>query len=95
MGIEVVKLEERCARRTACIQESYRLKPAVQPRRASALLCKAFMHLDVREGKAKSDFRILWIQILDLLDRLMNIDKNDQLVSDFRFVWRWSLSRYP
>jgi brefeldin A-resistance guanine nucleotide exchange factor 1 len=49
--------------------------------RASALLCKAFMHLDVREGQAKSDFRVLWIQILDLLDRLMNIDKSDQLVS--------------
>lgn len=48
--------------------------------RASALLCKAFMHLDVREAQSKTDFRILWIQILDLLDRLMNIDKNDQLV---------------
>jgi len=48
--------------------------------RASALLCKAFMHLDVREGQAKADFRILWIQILDLLDRLMNINKGDQLV---------------
>ncbi|RDB21501.1 hypothetical protein Hypma_011417 [Hypsizygus marmoreus] len=47
--------------------------------RASALLCKAFMHLDVREGQAKADFRVLWIQILDLLDRLMNIDKGDQL----------------
>ncbi|GLB35139.1 putative guanine nucleotide exchange [Lyophyllum shimeji] len=47
--------------------------------RASALLCKAFMHLDLREGQAKADFRILWIQILDLLDRLMNIDKTDQL----------------
>lgn len=47
--------------------------------RASALLCKAFMHLDVREDQAKADFRILWIQILDLLDRLMNIDKGDQL----------------
>ncbi|KAG6854955.1 hypothetical protein C0991_009778 [Blastosporella zonata] len=46
--------------------------------RASALLCKAFMHLDVREGQTK-DFRILWIQILDLLDRLMNIDRSDQL----------------
>ncbi|KAF5386877.1 hypothetical protein D9615_001681 [Tricholomella constricta] len=47
--------------------------------RASALLCKAFMHLDMREGQAKADFRIIWIQILDLLDRLMNIDKGDQL----------------
>ncbi len=48
--------------------------------RASALLCKAFMHLELRENQAKYDFRLLWIQILDLLDRLMNIDKNDQLV---------------
>lgn len=48
--------------------------------RASALLCKAFMHLDVREDQVKADFRILWIQILDLLDRLMNIDKGDHLV---------------
>ncbi|KAG5650373.1 hypothetical protein H0H81_012460 [Sphagnurus paluster] len=47
--------------------------------RASALLCKTFMHLDIREGPAQADFRILWIQILDLLDRLMNIDKGDQL----------------
>ncbi|KAF8894409.1 Sec7-like domain is implicated in guanine nucleotide exchange function [Infundibulicybe gibba] len=47
--------------------------------RASALLCKTFMHLEVRESPARSDFRILWIQILDLLDRFMNIDKSDQL----------------
>lgn len=49
--------------------------------RASALLCKAFMHFEVRESQANADIRILWIQILDLLDRLMNIDKGDQLVS--------------
>ena len=48
--------------------------------RASALLCKAFMHLELRENQVKHDFRLLWIQILDLLDRLMHIDKNDQLV---------------
>ncbi|PFH49117.1 hypothetical protein AMATHDRAFT_148392 [Amanita thiersii Skay4041] len=47
--------------------------------RACALLCKAFMHLEIRETQAKYDFRLLWIQILDLLDRLMNLDKNDQL----------------
>ncbi|KAJ7929284.1 Sec7-like domain is implicated in guanine nucleotide exchange function [Mycena leptocephala] len=47
--------------------------------RASALLCKAFMHFEVRESQANADIRILWIQILDLLDRLMNIDKGDQL----------------
>lgn len=48
--------------------------------RASALLCKAFMHFEVRESQANADIRILWIQILDLLDRLMNVDKGDQLV---------------
>lgn len=47
--------------------------------RASALLCKAFMHLEAREGQ-KADIRVLWIQVLDLLDRLMNIDRRDQLV---------------
>ncbi|KAF9452840.1 Sec7-like domain is implicated in guanine nucleotide exchange function [Macrolepiota fuliginosa MF-IS2] len=46
--------------------------------RACALLCKVFMHLEVRE-QVKTDFRVLWIQILDLLDRLMNIDRGDQL----------------
>lgn len=49
--------------------------------RASALLCKTFMHFEMREALAQSDIRVLWIQILDLLDRLMNIDKQDQLVS--------------
>ncbi|TFK42763.1 Sec7-like domain is implicated in guanine nucleotide exchange function [Crucibulum laeve] len=47
--------------------------------RASALLCKAFMHLEVRESNAATDLRLLWIQILDLLDRLMNVDRGDQL----------------
>lgn len=47
--------------------------------RASALLCKAFMHFEARDG-LKADIRVLWIQVLDLLDRLMNIDRRDQLV---------------
>ncbi|CAK5279479.1 unnamed protein product [Mycena citricolor] len=47
--------------------------------RASALLCKVFMHFEVRETQTNADIRLLWIQILDLLDRLMNIDKGDQL----------------
>ncbi|KAI0811245.1 Sec7-domain-containing protein [Irpex lacteus] len=46
--------------------------------RASALLCKAFMHFEAREDM-KADIRVLWIQVLDLLDRLMNIDRRDQL----------------
>ncbi|KAL0577890.1 GDP/GTP exchange factor for ARF [Marasmius crinis-equi] len=47
--------------------------------RASALLCKTFMHYVVRESQAQADIRILWIEVLDLLDRFMNINKNDQL----------------
>lgn len=47
--------------------------------RACALLCKAFMHFEAREGQ-RADIRVLWIQVLDLLDRLMNIDRRDQLV---------------
>jgi brefeldin A-resistance guanine nucleotide exchange factor 1 len=47
--------------------------------RASALLCKAFMHFEVRDGNT-ADVRVLWIQVLDLLDKLMNTDKQDQLV---------------
>lgn len=47
--------------------------------RASALLCKAFMHFEVRENRTKSDIRILWIEILDLLDRLINAGKTEQL----------------
>lgn len=48
--------------------------------RGSALLCKVFMHLELRESRAKTDFRLLWIQVLDLLDRLMNVSRGDQLV---------------
>lgn len=47
--------------------------------RASALLCKSFMHLEAREGQT-ADIRVLWIQVLDLLDRLMHVDRRDQLV---------------
>jgi brefeldin A-resistance guanine nucleotide exchange factor 1 len=49
--------------------------------RASALLCKTFMQLEVRDGESQADIRVVWIQVLDLLDRLMNIDRQDQLVS--------------
>lgn len=48
--------------------------------RGSALLCKVFMHLELRESRVKTDFRLLWIQVLDLLDRLMNVNRGDQLV---------------
>ena len=48
--------------------------------RASALLCKAFMHFEVQEGSRRSDIRVLWIETLDLLDRLINAEKSEQLV---------------
>jgi len=48
--------------------------------RGSALLCKVFMHLELRESRVKTDFRLLWIQVLDLLDRLMSVSRGDQLV---------------
>lgn len=51
--------------------------------KGAALLCKVFMHLEVRESRATTDFRLLWIQVLDLLDRLMHANRGDQLVSFF------------
>ena len=48
--------------------------------RAASLLCKAFMQLEVQEGESQTDIRVVWIQVLDLLDRLMNINRQDQLV---------------
>lgn len=47
--------------------------------RASALLCKVFMQFEARDGQT-ADIRVLWIQVLDLLDRLMHVDRRDQLV---------------
>ncbi|THH10280.1 hypothetical protein EW145_g1429 [Phellinidium pouzarii] len=47
--------------------------------RASVLLCKVFMQLEVNDEAKHNDIRVLWIQILDLLDRLMNVDRRDQL----------------
>lgn len=48
--------------------------------RASALLCKVFMQLEVNDGAKDRDIQPLWIQILDILDRLMNVDRRSQLV---------------
>lgn len=53
--------------------------------RASALLCKAFMHLEAREGQ-QSDIRVLWMRVLDLLERLMHVDRRDPLVSYMHLV---------
>ncbi|KAH8117228.1 Sec7-domain-containing protein [Phellopilus nigrolimitatus] len=65
------------------------LKPQVMQRdlrgmpetrlRASVLLCKVFMQYEVNDEAKQKDIRGLWIQILDLLDRLMHAGKRDQL----------------
>ncbi|KAL5533225.1 GEA2 [Sanghuangporus sanghuang] len=47
--------------------------------RASVLLCKVFIQLEVNDEVKEKDIRPLWIEILDLLDRLMNTDRRDQL----------------
>ena len=63
--------------------EVFNRDPAGMPEtrlRAASLLCKAFMQLEVKEGGSQADIRVVWIQVLDLLDRLMNIDRQDQLV---------------
>jgi brefeldin A-resistance guanine nucleotide exchange factor 1 len=63
--------------------EVFNRDPAGMPEtrlRAASLLCKAFMQLEVKEGENQTDIRVVWIQVLDLLDRLMNIDRQDQLV---------------
>ena len=63
--------------------EVFNRDPAGMPEtrlRAASLLCKAFMQLEVKEGESQADIRLVWIQVLDLLDRLMNIDRQDQLV---------------
>ena len=63
--------------------EVFNRDPAGMPEtrlRAASLLCKAFMQLEVKEGESQGDIRLVWIQVLDLLDRLMNIDRQDQLV---------------
>jgi len=62
--------------------EVFNRDPAGMPEtrlRAASLLCKAFMQLEVKEGESQTDIRVVWIQVLDLLDRLMNVDRQDQM----------------
>ncbi|KAL4065359.1 hypothetical protein V8B97DRAFT_2022848 [Scleroderma yunnanense] len=47
--------------------------------RASALLCKVFIHFEVRDNRAKADVRVLWIEILDLLDKIIAVERSEQL----------------
>lgn len=69
--------------------EVFNRDPAGMPEtrlRAASLLCKAFMQLEVKEGESQTDIRVVWIQVLDLLDRLMNVDRQDQLVQTNIFL---------
>ncbi|KAI6036851.1 hypothetical protein BKA83DRAFT_4168243, partial [Pisolithus microcarpus] len=43
------------------------------------LLCKVFMHFEVRDKRGKAEVRAIWIQILDLLDRLVGAEKSELL----------------
>ncbi|KAI5983797.1 hypothetical protein EDD15DRAFT_2485980, partial [Pisolithus albus] len=47
--------------------------------RASTLLCKAFMHFEVRDKRGKAEVRAIWIEILDVLDRLVGAEKSELL----------------
>jgi len=49
---------------------------------ACGLLCNVFMQLAIRPSEQAVDLRVLWIQILDLLDRLMSIDRKGQLYEE-------------
>lgn len=63
--------------------EVFNRDPAGMPEtrlRAASLLCKAFMQLEVKEGEGQTDIRVVWIQVLDLLDRLMSVNRQNQLV---------------
>lgn len=68
--------------------------------RASTFLCKAFMHFEVRENN-QADIRVLWIQVLDLLDRLMHAHRRDQMVrgrsltTDYRSIQHVCYSMKP
>ena len=52
--------------------------------RASVLLCKAFMRFEVSDNVAGEDVTECWMEVLDYLGRLMQIDPSEQLV---RFVF--------
>lgn len=52
--------------------------------RASVLLCKAFMRFEVSDNVAGEDVSECWMQVLDYLGRVMQVDHSEQLV---RFVF--------
>ena len=64
--------------------------------RASVLLCKAFMRFEVSDNVAGEDVTECWMQVLDYLGRLIQIDHSEQLVRSVflfdtrngRLMWR-------
>lgn len=44
------------------------------------------MHFEVNDAAKQKDIVLLWIQLLDVLDKLMHADKRDQLVSIFMWI---------
>ncbi len=54
--------------------------------RASVLLGKAFMRFEVSDNVAGEDVTECWMQVLDYLGRLMQIDHSEQLVR-FAFLF--------
>jgi golgi-specific brefeldin A-resistance guanine nucleotide exchange factor 1 len=52
--------------------------------RGAALLCKAFMRFEVRDGAGEhggAGAEALWVHVLDLLAQLVVSDRSDQMVS--------------
>ena len=56
--------------------------------RASVLLCKAFMRFEVNDNGGGEDVTECWMQVLDYLGRLMQIDHSEQLV---RFLFLFDI----
>ncbi|KAI9452317.1 Sec7-like domain protein [Russula earlei] len=47
--------------------------------RASVLLCKVFMRFEISDNVSGEDVSERWMQVLDYVDRLIEVDKSDQL----------------
>lgn len=48
--------------------------------RASALLCTAFRKFEMNDNMTVQDIAERWMQVLDYLELLMQVDRSDQLV---------------
>lgn len=48
--------------------------------RASTMLCKVFIHCEVRDNHKNADIQRLWSRILELLDQFIMAEASEQLV---------------